>query len=1316
MRRSMKISAWVLGALALLIVSLGGALLMLGNTETGRAAIEKLTYRLTDGRVVIAGLTGSNLSHLRIEKLELRDALGLWLSAERIVVDWSPLAFIEGRLRVDNLQVATVDMLRLPQPSATAPSTEISIPQIDVGRGSIDRLGLSEQLAGAPATLAARGSAHLRSMHDMAIEAVAHRIDGDGDYELHLRFDSQRMDASLQLHEPASGPLENILSLPGLGALTASLNLSGPRSKEQLEAAVQAGALSGRAQGTLNLSELSADLNFAFDAPAMNPRPDLGWERATLHGSWHGSMNSPVANGHLQVSRLRTPGGTQIETLNADIDADLGKAVLHAVIGGLQIPGPQPRLLADDSIKVDASLRLDDPARRLDLAATHKLFSLRAQALLTGKPTASGELRLLNLTPLAAFAGLDVHGSAVLNAQLDGFPALPHLKLDAAAALEAGTQFWAAAVGDRARLQLSATLKDQLLAVDSLKFSGHAVAASANGTVGRRSIKGRWDIDVSELGALSPMLAGTLKASGSIAGPIIALSADALMSATVSVRGSPSGIVSAEAKLSGWPSNPAGSLAAQGSFNESPLQVQVALAGGPEGSLRAKINHASWKSVQLDGDLTIAANQPARGRLGVAVTNLTDLQNLLGLNVAGSLQASIALQPDAARTRTRIALQLDAPDLVLTRLAGGVHVSGDGFSDAFGFNAAAHMKDLHGAEAQLAAKGNLNLDASLISVSSAQLDYQGQKIRLLSPARIDFASGVSVDEIKLGAQKAEFILRGRVAPTLAIRASLHGVDPALVNAFVPDFLASGLIEAHADLTGSASSPLGDIELTATGLRRADDAALGLPLANLRVSAQLRGHTADIDARLDAGSASQLHAVGEVPIALDGTVDMKIGGKLDIGMINPFLEARGLHVTGQLAVDASVAGSVADPQIGGTLILTRGSVRDYVRGISLSDIEAQMAGSQGTLQIKSFTASAAPGQLSMSGTIGILQPGLPVELKITASNAQPIVSKLVTANLNADLRLSGTARARIELVGKVHLNRTVIGIPSGLPPNVAVLDVRRRGKTEVRIPERPLIIGLDVDVQAPQEILVQGRGLDAEMGGELHIGGTVDAPFVSGGFDLQRGNFSLGSSRLNFTAGRVGFNGLGLTNKIDPTLDFTAQAAVADNTTAVMHITGVADAPIFEFSSIPAMPQDEIMGYLLFGVPVSQLSAIQMAQIGYALASLSGVGGDGSLNPLVKLQKSLGLDRLTVGAGTTTTTPTGTDSSGASIAAGRYISKHVYIEAKQTTAGTSQVGAVVDLTKHLKLQTRLGNGTASIQGTTPENDPGSSVGLLYQFEY
>jgi translocation and assembly module TamB len=264
-----------------------------------------------------------------------------------------------------------------------------------------------------------------------------------------------------------------------------------------------------------------------------------------------------------------------------------------------------------------------------------------------------------------------------------------------------------------------------------------------------------------------------------------------------------------------------------------------------------------------------------------------------------------------------------------------------------------------------------------------------------------------------------------------------------------------------------------------------------------------------------------------------------------------------------------------------------------------------------------------------------------------------------------------------------------------------------------VPDKPLIIGLDVSVEAPQEILVQGRGLDAEMGGDLKIGGTTDSPFVTGGFHLQRGTFSLATGRLNFSAGEVSFNGAGLKNKIDPTLDFTAQAAVGD-TTAIMHITGLADAPVFDFTSNPPRPQDEIMALLLFGAPTQQLTPLQLAQVGAALASVSGVGGNGSLNPLVKIQKSLGLDRLAIGAGTTNTT-TGADS-GASIQAGRYISKRVYIEAKQSTAGTSQLEADIDLTKHLKLQTKLGNGTASVQGTTPDNDPGTSVGLRYQFEY
>lgn len=1311
MRRPVKITVWTMGAVALLLLLLVGAIFVIGNTETGRHQIEKLVDRLTAGNVQLSGLAGSFPSHLYLDQLQLKDKTGVWLTAKRIELDWTPLAYLEGRLQIDRLQVARVDMERLPEGSSTNGAPP-SIPRIDVVRASIDEVHLGPQLAGAPASLAASGSAHLKSVSDMLFDVSARRIDGDGSYELHLHFDEKRMDASLNLHEPASGPLENILSLPGLGALQATVDLNGLREAEHLEVSLQAGDLKGQAQGTFNLKELAADVTFAFDAAATAPRPDLSWERAALRGRWHGSVKTPTADGHLEVSGLRIPGNTQVASLNADIAADLGLAKLHALVKGLRIPGQEPGLLEKDPITIDASVRLDDPARRLELVASHRLFSLRGEAVTAGHQSATLEARLPNVSPFAALVGQDLRGSAVVNAQADGYPADTRFKLDVNAALNPGAQVWAGAVGDRPRLQLAGQIKEGVLSIEDMKLTGRAVLLSASGNIGAQAIKGRWDIALSDLSTVSSALAGTLKGSGSVEGPKTALAAEARLTSSLSVRGSPSGPISAEVKLKGLPSAPEGTLDAQGTLDGAPLQVGVLLQRAAGGTLRADLSQANWKSVRANGDITVTEHSRAQGQLSLTVAQLGDLQRLVGVSIAGSVAATIALKPDGERTRAHV--QLDAADLALAGLTGSAHVSGDGFEDSFAFDAGVQIPKLHGAAASLTAKGTLNLDTKQVSLVSALGNYRSQDLRLLAPTRVYFANGVSVDVVRIGAQKAELDVQGQFAPTLAVRASLRQVQAPLVNVFFPNMMAGGMIEAHADITGTPTSPQGEVTLNASGIQMADDAALGLPPTNLRITAGLRGHTIDLDARLDAGAASQLTALGQVPIALDGAVALKINGKADVGLINPFLEARGLHAAGELRIDADVGGSVAAPDIGGSLTLAKGSLNDYVRGIALTEIAAQVDGNQGALQIKSFTASAAPGTLSMSGTVGVLQKGWPVDLKLTARNAQPIVSKLITANLNADLGIKGAARSRIDIVGSVQLNRTLIGIPNSLPPSVAVLDVVRRGKKTVVVAEKALVVGLDVSVKAPREILVQGRGLDAEMGGELKISGTTSAPIVTGGFDLIRGSFSFASTRLNFTSGRVSFNGAGLKNKIDPTLDFTAQTSIGA-TTAIMNITGYADAPVFEFTSTPAnLPQDEIMAQLLFGQSLSTLSALQVAQIGYALATLSGVGGNGGMNPLVKIQKSLGLDRLAIGSGPTNAAG---ENTGASIAAGRYISKRVYIEAKQNTTGTSQLQANVDLTKHLKLQTKLGNGTAtSVQGTTPENDPGSSIGLLYQFEY
>jgi translocation and assembly module TamB len=993
-------------------------------------------------------------------------------------------------------------------------------------------------------------------------------------------------------------------------------------------------------------------------------------------------------------------------------------------------------LLEDSPITVDAAMRLDAATRPLDLRASHRLFSLQASAptaATKGKRSATLELRLPSLTELAAIAGQNVTGSALLKARLQDDGSATHVILDASAALRPGTEIWSGVVGDRATLQLSGALTDRAITLESLKFTGRAASLTAGGELSRpapggagrslQSLRARWALDVSDLKTVSPALAGTLKASGTLAGPITALAGEAQLTSSLSVRGSPSGEISATAKVRGLPSTPSGSLAAQGMLDGAPVHVDVSVDRNQEGSIRALIRRAEWKSAHVEGDITVATAAAAaaqtRGQLQLQMGQLGDLQGLLGMKVGGSLAGTVVLRPEQGHTHAQ--LHLDAHDLAVQQLKGNAQLSVEGVPDALTYKLALQLPDLRGAKASLSASGSVNLEARKVALAAADLNYRGQDVRLLAPAQIALADGVSVDVLKLGVQSAELQIRGEISPALDLRASLRQVEPALINVFAPGLMASGTIEGRARLKGTLAAPTGQVQLTATDMRMSDDAAFGLPPLDMHASAELKGDTADVDVRLTAGTASQLNVTGHAPLAAAGALDLKIGGNLDVGMINPILEARGQHVTGELSVDASVGGSVAAPKIDGTVNLTKGSARDYARGLGLTDITAAIVGSEGTLQIKSLTAKAAPGTISVTGSVGVLQSGIPVDLQIKAENAQPLASKLVTANLNADLQVRGTARRRLDITGSLNLNRTLIGIPNGLPPNVAVLDVRRRGTKAPEAVDKPLVIGLNVAVNAPREILVEGRGLDAEMSGQVHLTGTTDTPLATGRFGLVRGNFSISGNKLNFQSdSNITFNGGGLKNTIDPTLDFTAQTTVqttAGSTTVTLKITGQADSPQFELTSSPLLGQDEIMAQLLFGTSVQQLSGLQVAQIGATLATLSGVGGDSSLNPLVKLQKSLGLDRLTVGSGTTYTA-TGPESAGASIAAGRYITRRIYVQAKQTSQGTSQLETDVDLTKqgNLKLQTRLGNGSASVQGVTPDNDPGSSLGLLYQFEY
>ena len=221
---------------------------------------------------------------------------------------------------------------------------------------------------------------------------------------------------------------------------------------------------------------------------------------------------------------------------------------------------------------------------------------------------------------------------------------------------------------------------------------------------------------------------------------------------------------------------------------------------------------------------------------------------------------------------------------------------------------------------------------------------------------------------------------------------------------------------------------------------------------------------------------------------------------------------------------------------------------------------------------------------------------------------------------------------------------------------------------------------------------------------MRVTGTSANPVPIGHFDMRRGQISVAGTTLKFTDGKVSFNGGSLT---DPSLDFTATSTTA-SITATLHVGGTASDPKITLSSIPELPQDEVLAHLLFGRSVDTLSPFQVASIALALAELTGVA-PGIGDPLERVRQGLGLDVLTLGSG-----PGGNPS----LQAGRYLAPGVFIGARQGASSNSTQGTVqFNLAKGLKLDAFVGTGQAtSTYGGPPTESQGSGVGLTYQFDY
>ncbi len=499
---------------------------------------------------------------------------------------------------------------------------------------------------------------------------------------------------------------------------------------------------------------------------------------------------------------------------------------------------------------------------------------------------------------------------------------------------------------------------------------------------------------------------------------------------------------------------------------------------------------------------------------------------------------------------------------------------------------------------------------------------------------------------------------------------------------------------------SANGPTGDADFTA---RLAN---IGLFTDQLSGPVTASG-TAQREAglwRVDIGATGP----GGITANVDGSVsdDLRLNlganGSAPLGLANDAIDPR--RISGVARYDLRVVGPPTITSVSG-LISTRNArlaVPTLVQ--ALEGINADIQLNSGQAQVSAEAQVQSGGTVAITGPVGLSAP-FAADLTARLRGLQLRDPELYETRLSGTFGVAGPLAGGARVSGDVTVFETEVRVPSsgigalgdlpdvthfGAPANVNRTLARAGAQASAASttsnssgPAFPI----DVTVNAPSRIFVRGRGLDAELGGRLVLGGTTQSIVPNGQFNLIRGRLDILQQRFQLSEGSVSLQG-----DFEPYVRLVARTQAATGTTIQIIVEGPATAPEVRFVSSPELPQDEVLAQLIFGRNLSEISPLQAVQLASAIGTLAGRGGTGIIDGF---RQNLNLDDFDV---------TTDEAGNAAVRAGAYLSENVYTDVTVSSDGSTEINLNLDITDEI-----------TARGSV-DNDGETSVGIFFQRDY
>lgn len=553
----------------------------------------------------------------------------------------------------------------------------------------------------------------------------------------------------------------------------------------------------------------------------------------------------------------------------------------------------------------------------------------------------------------------------------------------------------------------------------------------------------------------------------------------------------------------------------------------------------------------------------------------------------------------------------------------------------------------------------------------------------LAPTQLSYGQGLAVASGAFG---------GSSGPELDLQ--LDDMPLALADALFGEYGLGGTISGSiAFQTTDSGLPVGEAEVQIANLTRSGLVLTSRP-ADIALVADLSASELQARATVSEGGSQRGRVqarIADLPASGGLTeriragqlfAQLRYGGPADALWRLAAIDA--FDMTGKVSIAADATGTLANPQVRGSLASDDLRIRSALSGTDVQGVNARGRFAGSRLRLTSFDGTTPNGgRVSGSGFIDLAGMGEraasgairgpQIDLKIAARDAKLLDGNGIEATVTGPLRIASNGNGGT-IAGRVAVDRASWQLGTAAD-DVQLPQIRTR---EINVPgdRAPAIVASApwrylIDARAPSRVDVDGMGLDSEWSANIRLRGTTSDPRIGGEARMVRGSYSFAGTRFELERGRIAFDE---NVPIDPRLDIRAETDKTGLDVAVL-VRGTAFQPEISFTSTPALPEEEILARLLFGGSITELSATDAVQLGSAVASLRGGGG---MDPINRLRTAIGLDRLRIVAADPAL------NRGTGVALGKNLGRRFYVEIVTDGRGYSATEVEFRVTSWLAL--------------------------------